>query len=251
MKHTKETALDILGLTVYYGSTPVLWDICLSIPSGAFVGIIGPNGAGKSTFLRSILGLVPGSTGTVKLLGKPLESMRRRIAYIPQKEGVDWDFPITVRELVTMGCYPRRGLVRRVRPEDISSVESALQLLGMEPMADRPIGKLSGGQQQRAFLARALVQDADLYFLDEPFRGVDHTSEQILFDTLRAMRMEGKTIFIVHHDLCTVEHYFDWLVLLNTRLVQSGPTKKIFTLENLKHTYGEHVSVMKEMYDRT
>jgi manganese/zinc/iron transport system ATP- binding protein len=242
----KADALEITGLNVHYGLHPVLWDICLSVPQGSLVGIIGPNGAGKSTLLRSILGLVRESTGRVRLLGKTLEQMRRNIAYIPQKECVDWSFPITVRELVTMGCFPKRGLLGRIRPEDIVSVEDSLQLLGMASMADRHISQLSGGQQQRAFLARALVQKAEIYFLDEPFRGVDHTSEQILIDTLRVMRLEGKTIFVVHHDLLSAKRYFDWLILLNMRLVKSGPIKSVFTLEYLQQTYGEKLSLVDE-----
>jgi manganese/zinc/iron transport system ATP- binding protein len=239
-------ALEISDLNVHYGLQPVLWDVCLSVPKGSMVGIIGPNGAGKSTLIRSVLGLVKQSTGIVRFLGKPLEAMRHSIAYIPQKECVDWTFPITVRELVTMGTYPKRGFLGRLSPKDIAAVEEAMELLGMASMADRHINQLSGGQQQRAFLARALVQNADLYFLDEPFRGVDHTSEQLLIDTLKAMKLEGKTIFVVHHDLLSAKRYFDWLILLNMRLVQSGPTRNVFTLEYLQQTYGEKLSLVEE-----
>ena len=239
-------ALEISDLTVHYGLQPVLWDICLAIPQGSMVGIIGPNGAGKSTLIRSVLGLVKQSTGFTRFFGKSLESMRQSIAYVPQKECVDWTFPITVRELVTMGTYPKRGFLGRLSPKDRAVVEEALELLGMTSMADRHISQLSGGQQQRAFLARALVQNADLYFLDEPLRGVDHTSEQLLIDTLKAMKLEGKTIFVVHHDLLSAKRYFDWLILLNMRLVQSGPIKEVFTLENLQQTYGEKLSLVEE-----
>lgn len=244
--HDKEPALEISELTVHYGLHPVLWDICLSVPKGHLVGVIGPNGAGKSTLLRSILGLVKESSGSVRLMGKELKRMRKHIAYIPQKECVDWTFPITVRELVTMGCYPKKGLLGRIESKDRALIEEALELLGMKSQAERHISQLSGGQQQRAFLARALVQNAEIYFLDEPFRGVDHTSEHILMDTLKKMRKEGKTIFVVHHDLLSARRYFDWLILLNMRLVQSGPTSEVFTLEYLQRTYGEKLSLVEE-----
>ena len=250
-KPTEQLALEVQDLTVHYGPEPVLWDITLSIPQGKVVGIVGPNGAGKSTLLRSILGLMKKSTGIVRLLGTTPEAMSREIAYIPQKEYVDWNFPIVVRELVTMGCYPKRGLFGSITPSDIQAVEDALQLLGLTSMADKHIRHLSGGQQQRAFLARALVQNAKLYFLDEPFRGVDHTSERILIDTLQAMKLEGKTIFVVHHDLMSVMKYFDWVVLLNTRLVASGPTKRVFTLAHLEQAYGEQLTFLESVLRST
>lgn len=240
-------ALDICDLNVHYGSTPILWDITLQVPAGSLVGIMGPNGAGKSTLVKTILGMVPSSSGTIQLLGKPLENMRKHIAHIPQRECVDWEFPITLRKLVEMGAYPKRGLFGKLLPEDIAAVETAIEMLGLISVADRQISALSGGQQQRAFLARALVQDADLYFLDEPFSGVDHTSERIIVDTLKAMRLEQKTIFVVHHDLVTAEKYFDWLILLNTRLVASGRIKEVFTLDNLRLAYGQNVSLIEEV----
>lgn len=240
-------ALKCTDVTVHYGTCPVLWDISMSIPSGIVVGILGPNGAGKSTLVKAALGMIPISSGEILLGGMKIEDIRRNVAHVPQRESVDWSFPITVRELVKMGCYPKRGLFRSLLPEDIADVEWALDLLGLKSVSETYVTHLSGGQQQRAFLARALVQKADIYFLDEPFSGVDHTSEQIIVDTLKAMALEGKTIFVVHHDLMTVEQYFDWLVVLNTRLVDVGPTKRVFTLDTIRSAYGTTLSLVEEM----
>lgn len=240
-------ALEMTDVSVHYGTSPVLWDISLQVPKGTLVGILGPNGAGKSTLVKAVMGSLPISSGSIRLEGQSIDKMRRHIAHIPQRESVDWEFPITVRQLVEMGCYPKRGLFGRLQPEDIASVEWALELLGLASIADRYIRHLSGGQQQRAFLARALVQKADLYFLDEPFTGVDHVSEQIIVDTLKAMRLDGKTLFVVHHDLVTVEQYFDWLILLNTRLVASGPVKKVFTMDTIRATYGKTLALVEEV----
>jgi manganese/zinc/iron transport system ATP- binding protein len=243
----KPIVLDVRDLTVHYMSSPVLWDIHCSIPAGHLVSIMGPNGAGKTTFIKAVLGLLIGTTGVVKLLNHSIDKVRKRIAYVPQRGDVDWDFPITVRELVEMGCYPKRGLFRSLRQEDRKSVDDALDRLGLQDLAKKQIGRLSGGQQQRAFLARAIAQDADLYFLDEPFSGVDHISEQIIIDLLKSMRHTGKTIFIVHHDLVSAAKYFDYLILLNTRLIASGPFKKVFTTENLRMAYGQGITLIEEV----
>ena len=233
----EQRALDVRGLTVHYGSSPVLWDLNVSVPEGHLVGLIGPNGAGKTTFIKAILGLIKAVAGTVRLLERPLEKVRRRIAYVPQKETVDWTFPMRVRDLVEMGCYPGLGLFRSVGKEAKMAVDRALELLDLSFLENEQIGHLSGGQQQRAFLARAVAQDADLYFLDEPFGGIDQVSEQILVGVLREMRKQKKSIFIVHHDLLSAREYFDWAILLNTRLIASGEMDQVFTPEILRQTY--------------
>lgn len=233
-------ALTVSAMTVHYRDAPALWDISCEVPRGRLVGILGPNGAGKSTLMKAVLGLIKPISGSVRLLGQPVKQMRKRIAYIPQKEAIDWDFPITVRELVCMGRYPRYGLFRWQRREDVAAAMHCLQQVGMSEYADRQISQLSGGQQQRAFLARALLQDADLYFLDEPLVGVDHASEEIIMELLRGLQHEEKTIFMVHHNLDSAERYFDWVLLLNVQLIVSGPLETTFTRDHLAATYGKH-----------
>jgi manganese/zinc/iron transport system ATP- binding protein len=247
MKTDMPLALDVRGLMVHYGSSPIVWDLHLSVPTGHLVGIMGPNGAGKTTFIKAILGLLEGTTGVVRLMGHKLDAIRRKVAYVPQRERVDWDFPMTVRDLVEMGCYPKRGLFRSLTREDHQRVENALELLGLSSMAKVQIGQLSGGQQQRAFVSRAIAQDAELYFLDEPFEGIDQVSEHILVDVLRSLRSNGKTIFVVHHDLVTAGKYFDWAIFLNTRLVSNGPMCQVFTSENLYLTYGKNLAIVEEV----
>lgn len=239
-------ALSVCQLTVNYGHTPVLWDINFDLPPGNVVGILGPNGAGKSTLLKTCLGLIHPLSGCVKFLGSPLSKVRKRVAYVPQRESVDWDFPITVMDLVLMGRYGRLGLFRRPKREDYDAVKQALQVVGLTELSQRQISQLSGGQQQRAFLARALVQEAEVYLLDEPFAGVDLTTEQILIERLWDLRNQGKTVCIVHHDLNTVESYFDWVVLLNLSLVASGSVKETFTPEVLEATYGRSHTFLDE-----
>ena len=239
-------ALQTTQLTVNYGHSPVLWDIALAVPEGQLIGIVGPNGAGKSTFIKACLGLVSSLSGSVEFFGKDLKSVRHRVAYVPQRESVDWDFPITVAELVVMGRYGRLGLFSRPKKEDHDRAMMYLDWVGMKNYAKRQISELSGGQQQRVFLARALAQEADLYFMDEPFAGIDMTTEKVLVDLLRRLQEAGKTIFVVHHDLNTVESYFDWLVMLNLRLVACGKTEDVFSTENLKATYGKHHVLLGE-----
>lgn len=243
----KDLALEVKGLSVHYGTIPVLWDIDLAIPPAQIVAIFGANGAGKTTLIRAILGFIDDVQGQVKILNHYLDAVRKRIAYLPQKETVDWSFPITVLELVTMGRFPKNGLFKKMHAEDRRLVEKALEITQLTPYADRHILQLSGGQQQRAFLARAIAQDADIYFLDEPFRAVDLVSEQIIIDVLRKMRDQKKTIFIVHHDLATAGKYFDWAILLNTRLVASGPFNQVFTEELLRLTYGKNFSFIENL----
>ena len=247
MKSDIPLALDVRGLTVHYGPSPVLWDLDLTVPSGHLVGIMGPNGAGKTTFIKAVLGLLDGTSGVVRLMNHKLDGIRRRIAYVPQRGVVDWDFPMTVRDLVEMGCYPKRGLFRSLLREDRARIDRALELLDLTSIAHSQIGQLSGGQRQRAFLARSIAQDAEVYFLDEPFEGIDQVSEQILVDVLRAMKNEGKTIFVVHHDLVTAGKYFDWAILLNIRLVAHGPMQKVFTSDNLRLTYGKNLTLVEEV----
>jgi manganese/zinc/iron transport system ATP- binding protein len=238
--------MEAEDLNVNYGKTPVLWDVSFRIPKGVLVGIIGPNGAGKSTLLKAALGLVKPLSGKVDLLGESISKVRRKIAYVPQRESVDWDFPITALEVVLMGRYGRLGLFGRIRKADREAAAAALDLVGMGAYADRQIGQLSGGQQQRLFIARSLVQNAELFLLDEPFAGVDLATERSIVDLLRKQRDEGKTVFSVHHDLPTVEEYFDWVVLLNTRLVACGPAKEVFTRENLASAFGKNQTLFDE-----
>jgi manganese/zinc/iron transport system ATP- binding protein len=239
-------SLEVQQLTVNYDKTPVLWDITLKIPEGLLVGIIGPNGAGKSTLIKAALGLVKPISGSVHFFGKSLKQVRQRVAYVPQRESVDWDFPVTVRDLVLMGRYGRLGLFNRPREADWAAVDYYLDQVGMANYAHRQIKQLSGGQQQRVFLARALLQEADIYFMDEPFTGIDLATETILIQLLQQLRAKGKTVFIVHHDLNTVERYFDWIILLNMRLISYGPTPQVFTPFHLNATYGKSYALFDE-----
>jgi manganese/zinc/iron transport system ATP- binding protein len=243
----KPFALDVKSLTVHYGTNPALWDLTLEVPQGHFVGIMGPNGAGKTTFMKAILGLLGLVEGRVRFLGHELHTVKRKLAYIPQRESVDWDFPLTVRGLVEMGRYGYLGLLKRLKKEDREKVDYALETLQLHKLQDQQIHQLSGGQQQRAFLARSLASDADLYFLDEPFSGVDQMSEEIIVSHLRKIVKEGKTVFVIYHDLVTAQKYFDFLILLNTRLVSFGPFKKVFTADNLKMTFGKNLALIDDV----
>lgn len=238
--------LTVSQLMVNYDRTPVLWDINISIPSGVLVGIVGPNGAGKSTFIKAVLGLIPQMSGKIEFFQKKLKEVRQRIAYVPQRETVDWDFPITVRELVVMGRYGYLGLFQRPRESDWAMADYHLNLVGMSGFENRQISQLSGGQQQRVFLARALLQDADVYFMDEPFTGVDIATEGVIVDILKELRNRGKTIFVVHHDLNTMESYFDWIMLLNMRLIACGPIKTYFNAHYLNAAYGKTYAIFDE-----
>ena len=240
-------SVKVRNLTVHYEGIPVLWDINLEIPQGVFLGVIGPNGAGKSTFIKTIVGLINPVSGSITLFGKRRERVKRRIAYVPQREAIDWDFPITAQELVLMGCYPKLGLFQKVTKKERQAAKEALKKVGLQDFADRQIGQLSGGQQQRLFLARALLQDADIYFLDEPLSGVDHASGEIIIDILRDMQRQGKTIFMVHHDLNNVESYFDWVLFLNTRLVAVGPTAEVFVPKYLQEAYGRDLMLYDQV----
>lgn len=238
--------LRITDLTVAYHRKPVLWDIDLDIPEGKLVGIIGPNGAGKSTLLKACQNLVPKTSGQIEVYGQPYERQRRRIGYVPQRESVDWDFPISVLDTVTMGTYARIGWLRPVRLRHREIAMGALRQVGIDHLAGRQISHLSGGQQQRVFLARALAQDADLYFMDEPFAAVDAATEQSIVAVLREFQAKGRTCLIVHHDLATVRQYFDWVVLLNMRVVRAGPVDTVFNRDNLRETYGGRLVLLEE-----
>lgn len=239
-------ALEVNQLMVNYDKTPVLWDISLAIPPGALVGIIGPNGAGKSTFIKAVLGLVKPISGKVEFFGQPLKNVRQRVAYVPQRESVDWDFPVTARDLVLMGRYGRLGLFHRPREADWAAADFYLDQVGMAGYSNRQINQLSGGQQQRVFLARALLQEADIYFMDEPFTGVDLATETVIVQLLRQMKEKGKTVFVVHHDLNTVERYFDLTILLNMRLIAYGSIDEVFTPYYLNATYGKSYALFDE-----
>ncbi|MEO0912560.1 MAG: metal ABC transporter ATP-binding protein [Pseudomonadota bacterium] len=235
---TAPGALDIRGMTVSYGDKPAVFSVDASIPVGAMAAIIGPNGAGKSTLLKAALGVIPRVSGQVSVLGAPMEAARAKIAYVPQRASVDWDFPTRVIDVVVMGLYRQLGLLGRIRGAHIAKAEAALARVGMEDFADRQIGQLSGGQQQRVFLARALAQEAELYLLDEPFAGVDAATERAIIAVLKELQAEGKTVVAVHHDLATVTRYFDHVLMLNTRKVAEGPVAEVFNAETLHDTYG-------------
>lgn len=237
-------AVEVHDVTAAYGRKPVLWDVDVSIPAGQLVAIVGPNGAGKSTLLKAILGLMPIASGRITVLGRSLSEARARVAYVPQRETVDWDFPIDALEVVLMGRYGRLGWLRRPGRADRARAMAALESVGMAEFAKRQISQLSGGQQQRVFLARALVQEAELYFMDEPFAGVDAATERAIVELLRTLRGQGRTVVAVHHDLQTVAEYFDHVVMLNMRLIAAGPTGSVFTAANLHATYGGRLAIL-------
>jgi len=243
-------ALEAHNITVMYHRKPVLWNIDFTLPAGMITGIMGPNGAGKSTLLKAILGLVPLNSGYARIFGQELDSVRKRVGYIPQRQTIDWDFPATVQDVVSMGRFQNLGLFRRFNPNDRQIVQNAIEQVGMSSFAGRQISQLSGGQQQRVFIARAIAQEADIYLLDEPFAGVDASTEQSIMQLLGQMKSAGKTIVVVHHDLQSARLYFDWLVLLNTSLVASGPTEQVFTDELLRATYSGKLTVLSKVGDQ-
>jgi len=244
--HSGEPALEIHDLTVSYHRKPVLWGVDLAIGDGQLVGIIGPNGAGKSTLIKAVMGLLPISSGWVKCYGQPVHKQRRLIGYVPQRESVDWDFPVTAFDVVLMGRYGHAGLLRRPRREDRQVARECLQRVGMAQFAARQISNLSGGQQQRVFLARALAMESRIYLMDEPFVGVDAATESSIIEMLKDLRDQGKTCLVVHHDLQTAREYFDTMILLNMRLVAHGPTSEVFTPELLQKTYGGRLTILAD-----
>ena len=239
--------LIVDDLTVAYQRKPVLWDVSFQIPAGSLVAVVGPNGAGKSTLLKAILEMTPRASGRVLVFGDTYRRARSRVGYVPQRESVDWDFPISALEVVTMGLYGQIGWCLPVRKVHRDKARAALDRVGLADFASRQISQLSGGQQQRTFLARALVQEADLYLMDEPFAAVDAATERAIVDLLREMRATGKTAVVIHHDLQTVPEYFDYVVLLNMRVVAAGPVDTVFTAENLQKTYGGRLTLLDEV----
>ncbi|MAI46476.1 MAG: metal ABC transporter ATP-binding protein [Hyphomicrobiaceae bacterium TMED74] len=231
-------ALSVHGLTVSYGEKPAVFSVDGTFPAGEMIAIVGPNGAGKSTLLKAVLGIVKPLSGRVSVFGTPLSKARHRLAYVPQRASVDWDFPTRVIDVVMMGLYRDLGLLRLVRSHHREKALRALDRVGMADFADRQIGQLSGGQQQRVFLARSLAQDADLYLLDEPFSGVDAATERAIVDVLKQLRGEQRTVVCVHHDLSTVDDYFDRVLLINVRKIAEGSVGSVFTEQNLQATYG-------------
>ncbi|MEE9443464.1 MAG: metal ABC transporter ATP-binding protein [candidate division Zixibacteria bacterium] len=240
-------AIDVEDMTVAYRDKPVLWDVDLIVPPGVLMAIVGPNGAGKTTLIKATLGLITPAAGRVLIYGKPYPEQRQLVAYVPQRGSVDWDFPTTVLDVVMMGRYGHLGWIRRPGKREKTAAEEALEKVGMIDFANRQINQLSGGQQQRTFLARALVQDARIYFMDEPFQGVDATTERAIIQLLRELRQSGKTLVVVHHDLQTVPEYFDWVTLLNVRRIASGPVDDVFTDDNLRIAYGGRVGFLQAM----
>ncbi len=240
-------AVLVEDLTVAYHTKPVLWDIDLKIPQGKIMAIVGPNGAGKSTLIKAMLGLIKPLSGFVQFnLEKNDACLSNCIAYVPQSGSVDWDFPASVADVVLMGRYGQLGWFKRPGKLDKEIAEHALVEVGMQDFANRQISQLSGGQQQRVFLARALAQEAEIYFMDEPFKGVDAKSERAIAAVLRKMQSEGKTMIIVHHDLHSVKEYFDWITLLNLRLIEYGPVEEVFNEENLLRTYRSSIELLRE-----
>ncbi|WRS27961.1 metal ABC transporter ATP-binding protein [Oscillospiraceae bacterium MB08-C2-2] len=233
-------AVEIKALTVAYDTKPVLWDVGLKIPQGELMAVVGPNGAGKTTLIKAMMGLLKPVSGTVEFWSDQTENTRSqhsRVGYVPQNGSVDWDFPATVLDVVLMGCYGRLGWIRRPGKKDREQALQMLGKVGMEEYAYRQISQLSGGQQQRVFLARALIQQAEVYFMDEPFKGVDAQTEKAIVALLRELKNEGRTVVVVHHDLQTVAEYFDWVTLINLGVIACGPVEEVFHEENLKKTY--------------
>jgi manganese/zinc/iron transport system ATP- binding protein len=242
---SSEKAIEVTDLTVAYKDRPVLWDVDLDVPPGILMAVVGPNGAGKTTLLKSVLGLLKPAAGKVLIYGKPYLEQRRIVGYVPQRGSVDWDFPTSVLDVVMMGRYGALGWLRRPGRREREFAFKALEKVGMLDYAGRQISQLSGGQQQRVFLARALAQDAQIYIMDEPFQGVDATTERAIVALLQELRQAGKTVVVVHHDLQTVPEYFDWAALLNVRRIASGPVEEVFTEQNLRLTYGGRVAFLR------
>ena len=231
--------IEIRNLSVTYRTEPALWNIDVDFPEGQMIAVVGPNGAGKSTLIKAVMGLVPITAGKVSVYGRPYSKQRSKVAYVPQRGSVDWDFPTDALDVVEMGLYGKLGWLRRPNSQTRERARECLGKVGLEDYADRQIGQLSGGQQQRVFVARALAQDPQIYLMDEPLNGVDAITEKTILSILESLRKEGKTIVMVHHDLQTVDKYFDWVVMLNRNLMAAGPIGEVFTKENLDKTYRE------------
>lgn len=245
-EHSSSSPVSVHAMTIAYHKKPVLWDVDYDAPSNKLVAIVGPNGAGKSTFIKACLGLVPKASGQVEFWGQPYRKARSRVGYVPQRESVDWDFPVSALDVVCMGRYRRIGWCKPVTRSHKQAALACLDQVGMREYASRQISQLSGGQQQRVFLARALAQEADLYFMDEPFAGVDAATERAIVAVLRQLKEQGKTVIVVHHDLQTVTEYFDEVILLNMRIVSAGPVSEVFNKNNLQKTYGGRLTLLSE-----
>ncbi|CAM4392102.1 MAG: metal ABC transporter ATP-binding protein [Paenibacillus macerans] len=243
----KVVPLEVDQLTIAYQKKPVLRSVSFQIPEGKLIGVLGPNGAGKSTLLKAVLGLIPKVQGKVSIYGKPYREQRKIVGYVPQRESVDWDFPTNALDVVMMGRYGHLGWFRRPGAKERQIAMECLAKVGMADYAGRQISQLSGGQQQRVFLARALAQNAQLYFMDEPFAGVDATTEKAIIGLLHELKEQGKTVLVVHHDLATVREYFDHVLLLNGELIAAGPTAETFTPENLQKTYGGRIAMLQDL----
>lgn len=239
-------ALKVENLTIAYHKKPVVEDVTFEVPEGNLIGIIGPNGAGKSTLIKGILELVPRLAGKVTINGASYKSMRKTIGYVPQRESVDWDFPTNALDVVMMGRYGHLGWLKRPGKDERLKAMECLEKVGMVEFANRQISQLSGGQQQRIFLARALAQEADIYFMDEPFVGVDAATEKAIIQLLTELKEKGKTVLVVHHDLSTVKEYFDWTMLLNKKVMKIGPTEEVFIPEYLQETYGGRLAILSD-----
>lgn len=249
-EHSSSSPVSVHDLTVAYHRKPVLWDVDLDIPEGKLTAIVGPNGAGKSTLIKAVLDIIPKASGRILIYGKPFSKQRKNVAYVPQRESVDWDFPIDALGVVMMGRYGAVGWCKPLGSRDKAKAMEALERVGMADYATQQINQLSGGQQQRVFLARALAQESKIYFMDEPFASVDAATERAIVQVLSDLRSAGKTIVVVHHDLQTVCEYFDHVILLNMRVVAHGSVDSVFTQENLKKTYGGRLTLLSEAADR-
>ncbi|NIP31764.1 MAG: ATP-binding cassette domain-containing protein [Candidatus Dadabacteria bacterium] len=234
-------AIQVRDLTVAYSNKPVLWDIDLEVPYGSLMAIVGPNGAGKTTLIKSIQDLIPSAAGSVLIHGKPYKKQRKIVSYVPQRGSVDWDFPTSVADIVKMGSYGELGWIRRPGRDQHQKAMKALEKVEMLNYSERQISQLSGGQQQRVFLARALMQDASVYLLDEPFQGVDATTEKAIVKILKELSSQGKTLLVVHHDLNTVAEYFDSVAILNVELISAGKISEVFNIDNLEKAYGGRI----------
>ncbi|MFO8028844.1 MAG: metal ABC transporter ATP-binding protein [Cyclonatronaceae bacterium] len=248
---TGNPPIEVHDLTVAYDQKPVLWDIDFELPEGSLTAIVGPNGAGKSTLVKATMGLIPSSSGYTLIYGKPLDKQRRNVAYVPQRESVDWNFPISVMDVVLMGRYPHLRLFQRPSRTDREIAMQVLREMGMDAYQKRQISQLSGGQQQRVFLARALAQDASIYLMDEPLAGVDAATEEVIFRKLKELRDRNKTVVVVHHDLQSVPENFDRVMLLNLRMIAYGPSKTVFTDDNLQRTYGGRLNILSQMVEES
>lgn len=245
--NNEKPAIEVHNLTVSYHQKPVLWDVDFQLPKGKLIGVVGPNGSGKTTLIKAIMGILEPDSGYVNLFGQKLDAVREKVSYVPQRESVDWDFPASVMDVVEMGRYRKSNMFRRLSRHDKNLATQALEKVNMLDLARRQISQLSGGQQQRVFIARALAQEADLYLMDEPFAGVDASTEEAILTLLSDMKREGKTVVIVHHDLQTAYDFFDHIVLLNTRLVAAGPKEEVFTPALLQEAYGGQLTVLSRI----